>query len=137
MDFAALLEESNTVSTCSLAGNSQKMYSSNLRMYEEHILQVSGFGDPYPITVDKLLVFFTYLLKTKKYTYNTLRNYLSSFSHYFRENELENLTLSTKIKKFFMGAKREIYGETPPNRAEPAILYHFEEFKQKIDMKTL
>lgn len=110
-NFEQFLEASNQFSTRSIANSSKYKYDSNLHVYES--VMNTFLKTPYPITIDKMKVFLTYQAQNNT-TINTLKCYITSLSHYFKENNLENLTLTNEFKKFKSGLQRSFKENSSP-----------------------
>ena len=67
----------------SLQPNSRAMYDSCINQYTKMTEKIGSF----PLTTQKILLFFEFLRKEKECTYLTIQNYLHSFSYFIRMNQ--------------------------------------------------
>ena len=61
----------------------------------------------FPIDENKMMAFITYQFKNGR-ACSTLMNYISAFSYYFHENNLDNLTQSLQFKRFKSGLRHKL-----------------------------
>ena len=80
-----------------------------------------------PPTEDTVRVFI-HVMKREGRTFNTLRNYIAAIRHYFSEQGGFDPTKKSSFKKFMNGIRREMLGDTPPNRKLAVLVEHMEKF---------
>ena len=133
-NFEQFLQESNQFSAISIASSSKYKYDSNLHVYET--VMAIFKQPPYPITIDKMKVFLTYQAKND-ITINTLKAYITSLSHYFKENNFENLTLTNDFKKFKSGLQRSFKENSSPFAKTAIKPEFFLKFLEIYDMSDI
>ena len=96
--FAHSLAASQDTREHQLAVNSNKTYNNYLQSYEKTMREAFQ-TDPYPLDEEKICAFLM-LKKDQGRTFQTLLLFMSSFSWYFRQHDLDNIVLSISFKTF-------------------------------------
>ena len=115
--FQQLLAEANEISLSNLTGSSRSTYKTNLSVYQSVIEENIG-TQAFPIDENKMMAFITYQFNNGR-ACSTLMNYISAFSNYFRENNLDNLTQSLQFKRFKSGLLHKLKSGHFPYQKEP------------------
>lgn len=120
MDFETLLQGSTEVDKMRIAENTRRNYLKLTNRYIVLAAEIRGFPDPFPLNEGKMRGFLEYYRLTHpSTTYGYLRQFVSAFSHHFREESLPNLTLSPDFSNYMNGLRRLMNGDHCPKAKLP------------------
>ena len=132
--FAHYLAASHDTREHQLAENSNKTYRHYLQSYEKTMRDVFQM-EPYPLNEQKICAFLM-LKKDQGRTFQTLLLFMSSFSWYFRQHDLDNIVLSISFKTFKSGLRRLMLGGSTPNQKLPFPVEFFPQLHDKMDLSS-
>lgn len=132
-DWNSLIRRADQISTQSISESSKKTYTSGLKVYKA-VMENFKF-EPFPITEEKMRGFLMNQVDDDM-KYSTIASYISAFSHYFRDNNLDNLTNLISFKNFKSGLRRQLEGDKFPNAKQPFQPEWFQEIIDAIGVNT-
>lgn len=105
--FQELVDASNSMKEYRIAENTKKVYMKCLQRYLNVAKEIPGFPDPENITSEKARVFIEkYRQINRKTTYGYIRDFVTSFAYWCRENNVPNFTLENGFRDYLNGLKR-------------------------------
>ena len=141
--FNQLLNSAAEIEENSLMPSSRRMYDSCIRTYLTTMMEFSTVTAPFPITEPKMRVFIEFCRTVRKRTYKTLLNYCASFTFYFVDHGLQDLTKTISFQKYRQGLSKQMRANKVPNRKEPIdhnilnLLYIQCELSQLIELSFI
>ena len=133
--FEQLIAQGDNISLKSLAQSSKTTYNGVIKLYSK-VINEDIKQPPFPITVDKMIAFIVYQ-KNKERKCSTLMNYIGGFSHYYRENNLDNLTQDLRFKSFKSGLRRSMRSGIYTNKKNPFDVTWFRMILDKYPVSFL
>lgn len=132
-DWNSLLKRADQISTQSISESSKKTYTSGLNVYKD---VMNNFKiEPFPITEEKMRGFLMNQVDDGM-KYSTIASYISAFSHYFRDNNLDNLINLISFKNFKSGLRRQLEGDKFPNAKQPFQPEWFQEIIDEVGVNA-
>ena len=135
--WSPYIQKSKEIQKLSIAPNSKHTYDHVITNYQNVAAAIGATPEEtFPITEDSMRGFLIYLKDSRYRTFNTLHNQVAGFSHYFKMNNLPDLTKSIPFKEFMKGLRREMNGNSVPYQKEPFTPEMFEQMLEKKPPNT-
>lgn len=134
MDFESLVQATKEQEIFALRQNSISTHQNYLKLYQKQFSNIEGAPDPFPITEDKIRAFIEYSvrIRTNPITYATVKCFVNAFTWYFKNNNMIEVTKTTKFKQYIKSLRVSMQGDTPPHRKEPFLPDHLKTFALKV-----
>ena len=137
MNFNDFLSQSRLTESNSLQENSRRMYQSSLRTYERVMRMAFPNVQLYPITEPLMRVFIEYSRTVLNRTCKTLLNYIASFTHYFHDKNLPDLTKTESFRRYRLGLNKTMKTNGIPHRKQSLLPEHLENICNITDFNNV
>ena len=130
--FQLLLVGAQQIQQQRIARSTLTNYQNYIRIYEKEIADIEGAPPPFPITSNNIMVFLE-KMRSKGSSFGYLKAFVAGLAHYFRENNMVDLTKTYEIYKYKEGLMRSMKGESCPNAKEPITPQMLNDISSIID----
>lgn len=128
-----LQAEAQEVAKMAVAPATRRLYDCLLAGYIDGIQKIPGFGEPFPITDEKVRAYLMFRKNYERCTHGTLKADLASIRRYLAEHFIFDFTRTVQFRDFLNGLKRQMAEGVPPNRKLPITGDLLTRMAQQID----